>query len=84
MFIGVMNTTYLVLDYLHTNEAGRLPSVLHPIVKIICASFFLLDCELHGSLHVHIGSTDVCISQNDLNQQPETFRLSSRIRFIYF
>jgi len=34
MFIAVMNTTYLVLDNLRTNEAGRLPSVLHPILVL--------------------------------------------------
>jgi len=34
MFIAVMNTSYLVLDNLHTNEAGGLPSVLHPILVL--------------------------------------------------
>jgi len=34
MFIALMNTSYLVLDNLYTNEAGRLPSVLHPILVL--------------------------------------------------
>jgi hypothetical protein len=48
-------------------------------------NYFLLlpDCKLNGSMHIYISSTDVHISQNDHNQQSETFRLSSGIRFIF-